>query len=286
MIVSFFLAGEAARRGWLIFLQLDSNGVLLNSVDGRAMSIAAALGVVVNLCLVAILGDHYICLPGYDGDVADDHSDSRLNNCDLSDSSDDSDSVFSYSTEDSPLLEHLGQNDKGKNGKGFETRRNNVTKSSEKSRNIYSHAAYTHVISDLVQCFFVFLAGILIWYDPMWQFMDPICTIAFCYIVARSTCGVFFSSIQVLMNTAPPDIDWLQVYNAFNNVKGVSNIHNLHIWVVSEGNTALSVHGDADDIEEALHSFHDICKRFRIRHSTIQLHPHSLETYITCRYVL
>ena len=66
------------------------------------MSIAAVLGVVVHLRLVAILGDHYIFLPGYDGDVADDHSDSRLNNNDLSDNIDDSSSVFSYRTEDSP----------------------------------------------------------------------------------------------------------------------------------------------------------------------------------------
>jgi len=282
VLVSFFLAGEAARRAWLMFLELNSNSGLQSFIDGRAMSVSAAIGVVVNLCLVAILGDYQISFCDYTGDVADDHSifhsDSRLSHGALSESSAESDSVISYSTEDSLLLEQGGQIDKGDC---------NVTNNAgRRSRNIYSYTAYIHVVSDLVQSLFVFLAGILIWFNPRWEFMDPICTISFFFIVAKATYGIFFTSIQVLMNTAPPDIDWLQVYNALSNVKGVSKIRNLHIWVVSEGNTALSVHGDADDIEEALHSFHIICKKFRIRHSTIQLYPSNLETSVTCRYVL
>jgi hypothetical protein len=52
-----------------------------------------------------------------------------LNNNDLSDNIDDSSSVFSYSTEDSPWLKHPDQNEKARNGEGFETIRNNVTNS-------------------------------------------------------------------------------------------------------------------------------------------------------------
>lgn len=285
MIVSFFLAGEAVRRVWLMYYTMYSNEILIEPVDGGVMSVTMALCVVANLSLAAIVGDHF----GTANPIPDDSSQSSHSNvsdCDLSDSSEGSESYlsYSYSTEESSLIDQRDHDRTDNNYKGIESHRNYKTR--RRKHHPYLYTAYIQLLSDLVQSIFGFMAGILIWYDSRWKFLDPIYTITFCLLAVNFACGVISKSAQVLMNTAPPDIDWLEIYNAFNSVRGVSNIHNLHIWEVDEDITALSVHADADDIEEALHSFHGICKRFKIRHSTIKLHPCNSEAHFTCHYVL
>ena len=42
-----------------------------------------------------------------------------------------------------------------------------------------------------------------------------------------------------------------QVFDAIKNVTGVSNVHDLHIWSISHGQSCLSVHAAAEDIESA-----------------------------------
>lgn len=44
-------------------------------------------------------------------------------------------------------------------------------------------AAYIHVLGDLVQNVGVMLAAVLIWINPNWRFMDPLCTIFFIILV-------------------------------------------------------------------------------------------------------
>ncbi len=69
------------------------------------------------------------------------------------------------------------------------------------------HAAYLHVIGDLLLSLGVLIAGIVIWFQPTWHIIDPICTIFFAGLVFHSTIEVFRSSLSVLLEEVPPHID-------------------------------------------------------------------------------
>jgi solute carrier family 30 (zinc transporter), member 2 len=137
-------------------------------------------------------------------------------------------------------------------------------------RNVNLHAAYIHVMGDLAQSAAVLIAGVVIWFKPEWQIVDPICTLGFCMIVFLSTLGVLRSSIAVLLEETPANLSWKLVYDAISSVPIVTNVHDLHIWCISHGEPCLSVHCFSSD-PNALSEVYKVCKRFGIYHATIQI---------------
>lgn len=293
-------------------------------VDGKLMSFIASIGVLVNVSLAFILGENHVHLPGGDHSHSHDHESddhrehehhhhvheptSKLDHHDHSHNShhnhdhdhvtdeeanvhsDSSDDHSSHSSDDHnhrhhPPHEHEHEHhDHHHDERTSLLSHGNDKKVENQQRNINLHAAYLHVLTDLVQSILVLIAGIIIWKKPSLQVVDPICTLVFCAIVAKSTKGVIISSISVLMNQVPAEVKWEDVHDAISAVEGVSNVHMLHIWAISHGSNSLSVHADADDVEEALQALHEICRKFNISHSTIQLQPSNLDGCVTCGF--
>lgn len=127
----------------------------------------------------------------------------------------------------------------------------------------------------------VLVAGLIIWYNPEWQAVDPICTLIFCVIVVKSTTGIVTASVSVLLEQVPFDIKWDDVNDAIKLVKGVVDVHDLHIWSISHNNPAVSAHVSVVEPLEAatfntsrrvLEEIQRLCKdKFNLSHSTIQV---------------
>ena len=101
-------------------------------------------------------------------------------------------------------------------------------------------------------------------------------TLLFCALVFCSTLGVIRRSISVLLEEVPPHISWNEVYRAIAAVEAVERVHDLHIWSISDGVPALSVHcilrsNHANQSAKALQSVYDACRQHGIRHATIQI---------------
>jgi len=157
--------------------------------------------------------------------------------------------------------------------------RNNETA----TKNVNLNAAYVHVIGDLIQSVAVLIAGLVIYFKPTWYIVDTICTILFCLLVGYSCFGIMKSSISVLLNEVPPNVNWPKVYATISSIKGITNVHDLHIWSISHDTPILSVHASADNVENALHDISKVCQeQFGIRHSTIQLQPTHVDSCVTC----
>lgn len=143
---------------------------------------------------------------------------------------------------------------------------------SSEIENMNLRAAYLHVLGDLALSIAVLIAGLTIMYKPSWQAADPLCTIFFSVLVSYSVIGTFKQSLSILMEETPPDISWDQVYENISSVKGVSNVHDLHIWSISQGNYAASVHLNAVNANDALRAVGRMCRvKFGIGHCTIQI---------------
>jgi zinc transporter 2 len=140
----------------------------------------------------------------------------------------------------------------------------------EDKRNVNLRAAYLHVMADLAQSIAVFIGGIFIWWKPDWYMIDPILTLGFCILVLYNTLGVLRSSIQVLLEEIPPSVDWQKVFDAISKVPNVEDVHDLHIWCISHGQAALSLHCTSSD-PNAIYNINRVCIRFGIKHSTIQV---------------
>ena len=137
-------------------------------------------------------------------------------------------------------------------------------------KNVNLRAAYLHVLGDLMLNVAVLIAGIVIWFKPEWHIIDPILTLIFSVWVLSLTIVVLRSSTSVLLEAIPPDINWKEVYDDICAVPNVTHVHDLHIWSISHGKAALTVHCFSDD-RYALRNINAVCTDHGIYHSTIQV---------------
>jgi solute carrier family 30 (zinc transporter), member 2 len=143
----------------------------------------------------------------------------------------------------------------------------------DSAENINIRAAYIHALGDMAQSVGVVIAGAIVWARPDWEIADPACTFLFSILVVFTTTGIVKDAIDVLMEGVPTGIDADEVKAALAGVPGAKHVHDLHIWSLTAGVIALSVHitADAPETQEVLVKAEQVCRTFDIGHSTIQV---------------
>jgi len=139
--------------------------------------------------------------------------------------------------------------------------------------NLNVKAAFIHVLGDALQSAGVMIAAGIIWYEPEWKIADPLCTFLFSILVLFTTTRLIKQSVAVLMEGVPEGLDPDDVEEALRGVPGVIAVHDLHIWSLSVGKPALSVHlycrDDATHVLAAANK--TVAINYNIHHSTIQV---------------
>jgi cobalt-zinc-cadmium efflux system protein len=134
--------------------------------------------------------------------------------------------------------------------------------------------AWLHVLTDALGSAQAIAAAILIWVFG-WTWVDPAASILIALLVVYSSWSLLRQSVAVLMEGAPGHIDVDAVREALGAVRGVDEVHDLHVWTITSGFVALSAHlvvSPSCDAEEVLRlSERCLVDRFSIRHSTVQL---------------
>lgn len=134
--------------------------------------------------------------------------------------------------------------------------------------------AFLHLLGDAAVSVGVVMAGAGILLTG-WHWLDPLASLAISAVIVWSTWGLLRGAITLSLGAVPAQIDPREVRRFLEGLKGVSGIHDLHIWPMSTTETALTVHlamtgghpGDALLMQAA----RDLKRRFSIGHATIQV---------------
>lgn len=144
---------------------------------------------------------------------------------------------------------------------------------SKESLNIRS--AYVHILSDGLSSVGVIIAGILIT-QFQWYIVDTILTLLIAgYILAQSF-AMLRQTINILMEASPAHLDANEIAGEISQIKGVENMHHVHIWNLDESNFLLEAHVlikkcDVNSIEQIKRAIKQKLEmRFRIHHSTLE----------------
>ena len=137
-------------------------------------------------------------------------------------------------------------------------------------------SAYMHMVGDAAASFGVVIAGIIIATTGFYM-ADPIVSIVFAALVLWSSWGILTEAINVLLESTPADIDLASVEASICSVDGVLNVHDLHVWTVSSGLVASTLHivvaeqtvSSSQRIQQKV--AHVLEHDFNISHSTIQV---------------
>lgn len=254
-------------------------------IDGRLMFAIATLGLVVNLVMGGILlksghGHSHGGIPGgvdhaHSHGSGDSHGHSHGHS--HAHGHDNDDVLKAEAGEQAPLLasaSSYGAVANGDSGSGSgKPKKNILDVLHNEDQNINVRAAMIHVIGDAVQSLGVMIAALVIWARPDWSIADPICTFVFSVIVMFTTIRILKDGFRVLMEGVPSHIDRSEVIRELKSLPGVLRVHELHIWSLSMGNTALSVHLLTESDGKALLSKANamLDSKFGISHTTIQV---------------
>jgi cobalt-zinc-cadmium efflux system protein len=143
----------------------------------------------------------------------------------------------------------------------------------EASLNIKS--AFLHVLGDMLSSVGVIVGGIIMLVTKFY-IVDPIISILIGLIILRGAIGVIRECSDILLEGVPQNIKLSQVEKVLKQIRGVVDIHDLHVWSISQAHPALSAHIVVE--EQTTHSTTEILneiqkemmKSFHLEHLTIQ----------------
>ena len=147
-------------------------------------------------------------------------------------------------------------------------------RSSKHSMNV--EGALRHVMADLLGSVAVVISGIVI-ITLGWTIVDPILSVVIALLVGHSSWRLTVKVFKVLLEGVPDHIDVYRLCSDIEDVRGVTLIHDVHVWTISSGLEALTAHVLIDpsyegDREALLRRLRKITlTKHEIDHVTIQM---------------
>jgi cobalt-zinc-cadmium efflux system protein len=137
--------------------------------------------------------------------------------------------------------------------------------------------SYRHILTDLLAFVATAIAGALIVLTGFGRF-DALAALLVAVLMLLAGIGLLRESWHILLEGAPRGMSPEDIGAALLGVRGVEQVHDLHVWTVTSGFLALSAHvhirGDCQVREQTqlLSQLNQILRmRFGITHATLQL---------------
>ena len=145
----------------------------------------------------------------------------------------------------------------------------------KESDNLNVRAATLHVFGDVGASVAVIVAGIIILLTG-WTIADPILSVGIAALIGAGAWRILREAIDILMESVPKDISMSNLVDDMVNVDGVQEVHDLHVWGITNNMYALSCHALIKDLPPSnsasiLQSLNAmLSEKYRITHTTIQ----------------
>ncbi len=144
--------------------------------------------------------------------------------------------------------------------------------------NINLRGALLHVLSDAAGSVGAIVAAVVI-LETGWYRVDALVSVLICVGIVLTAFWLLRDSTHILLEGAPAHLDLEEVRSALAGLEGVSEVHDLHLWSLTQGQEAMSGHLVAADGREACAVLEAgrklLSERFGLTHVTLQVEPPS-----------
>jgi cobalt-zinc-cadmium efflux system protein len=152
--------------------------------------------------------------------------------------------------------------------------------------NINVRAAFAHVLSDALGSIAAMGAGLAV---MVWGFYraDPLLSGAIAVLVALSGFRILKETASILLEAAPDHLDVVAIESTIRDCPGVAEVHDLHVWRISERFDTLTAHVVLEGGQHGTDVCRAVAERLRSRygldHVTIQPEPPRPQDVVTVR---
>src|SRR5438876_4323600 len=114
-----------------------------------------------------------------------------------------------------------------------------------------------------------------------WYPADPILSVGIAGLIAFGAWRILRETTDILLEAVPKDINVSELVRDMMRVKGVQDMHDLHVWCITSGMYALSCHAliadlppsESASILQALETM--LSEQYRIGHTAIPFECHT-----------
>lgn len=154
----------------------------------------------------------------------------------------------------------------------------------EKDLNV--KGAYLHLAADAAVSAGVVAAGLAMYFWG-WRWLDPVISFAILAVILGSSWNILRESIFLSIDAVPDNIEIGKIQAAALAVKGIKDIHHIHVWAMSTTENALTAHLVLDEKYPAGQTasvkkeFRHALEHMNIRHATLETEGET--EYCGCR---
>eukprot|EP00824_Muranothrix_gubernata_P007040 TRINITY_DN19037_c0_g1_i2.p1 TRINITY_DN19037_c0_g1~~TRINITY_DN19037_c0_g1_i2.p1 ORF type:complete len:462 (+),score=73.20 TRINITY_DN19037_c0_g1_i2:146-1387(+) len=157
-----------------------------------------------------------------------------------------------------------------------EVRARGASSASERPRrSLNMRAVLLHVVGDALASVGVLISGLVIKYGTFEDrfLVDPGVSLLIALIILRSAVPLWRRCAMILLQSVPEGVSMARIYEEIMDVEGVLDVHELHLWQLSDSKIIASVHitcQDSEDFMQIAASIKMVLHEKGIHSSTIQ----------------
>jgi cobalt-zinc-cadmium efflux system protein len=143
------------------------------------------------------------------------------------------------------------------------------------ARDVNLRSAFLHMAGDTLSTAAVIAGGAGILLTGR-NWIDPALSLMIAAFILWTSMGIVRETLNILLEGTPRGISLTEIRTGMGAVKGVVNVHDLHVWSLGSNSSALACHVTIADIPPSesaciLTLLNQVLKeRFHISHATIQ----------------
>jgi len=155
------------------------------------------------------------------------------------------------------------------------------------ARDVNLRSAFLHMAGDTLSTAAVIAGGAGILFTGQ-NWIDPVLSLLIAGFILWSSVGIVRETLNILLEGTPRDCSISEIRAGMEAVKGVTNVHDLHVWSLGSNSRALACHVTIDDIPPSesaciLRDLNHVLRgHFRISHTTIQFEHTGCEATAGC----
>lgn len=108
-----------------------------------------------------------------------------------------------------------------------------------------------------------------------WYYIDPLISAAIGLFILPRTWNLLKEAVGILLEGTPSDVSIAEIRKDLENMTGILGVHDLHVWALTSGVNAISVHVVVENEashNETLSKIHQLLEsQHKIKHATVQL---------------
>lgn len=143
------------------------------------------------------------------------------------------------------------------------------------ARDVNLRSAFLHMAGDTLSTAAVIAGGAGILLTGL-NWIDPVLSLLIAGLILWSSIGIIRETLNILLEGMPSGMSLKTIRSGMEEVEGVVNVHDLHVWCLGSQSRALACHVTIADIPPSesacilLRLNHVLREHFHISHTTIQ----------------